>query len=208
MRFPHEDALVWGGRSLSWQQLERYIRSTARQLKEIGVQENVRVGIAGANSVSYVVLLYALWDLKASVVLIDTRMSSQEMSQAAEASGCRFVFTELSFEKVFFKKALMIADAVAFDAVSAHFDVKTRVLSDIDGDKDAFLMVDRCSLKGGVFVPYSFNAVHRDAIAAQAMMPSLASLQWHLTRPLFLLSGIMILFLSLVGGGAVVIKNE
>ncbi len=208
MRAPHKDALIWSGRSLSWQQLEGYIPSTARQLKEIGVRETMRVGIAGRNSVSYVVLLYALWELKASVVLIDTRLSSLEMSRAAEASGCRFVFTEPLFEKVFLTKTLMIADAVAFDAVSAHFDVKPRILSDIDVNKEAFLIMRGGPSKGSGFLPYAFDALHRDATVALAMMPSFSSEVWQLTRPLSSLSGMVILILSLVGGEAVVIKDE
>jgi acyl-CoA synthetase (AMP-forming)/AMP-acid ligase II len=207
-RFPHEDALLWGGRSLSWRQLEEYIRSTARQLKEIGVRENVRVGVAGENSVSYVVLLYALWELKASVMLIDARLPLQEMARVAEASGCVLVFTEPLLEKVFSRKTRMIADAVAFDAVSAYFDVKAGVLFDIDGDKEAFLMASCCPLKGPVLVPYTFNAIYRDVLAALVMMPSLASGPWRLTRPFSSLSGIAVMLLSLAGGGAIVIKNE
>lgn len=206
VRFPHNDAIIWAGRSLSWQRLEGYVRATAKQLKEIGVRENMRVALVGKNSVSYVVLLYALWELRASAVLIDVYLPINKMKALVDATTCRMVFTEAPFKKVFSVKTVMMGDVATFDVVGSFFHVAPLALRELDPCRE-IVVTASLDHEEAKLVLCLFGAMYDNArIAAEMDIFSNAE-QWTLGRPLFSVSGLSTLLMSLVLGGAVVISE-
>ena len=58
-------SIIWGTRQIRNRQLFLYLDCAVKHLKGIGVKAFDRVAICDENSVEYVILLLALWRLKA-----------------------------------------------------------------------------------------------------------------------------------------------
>ena len=72
-RYPKNTAILWNGRSLTWDALNNYVHSTSRYLKEIGIRVDGRVLVVVDASPAYVICLLAFWRIGALVRLVDLR---------------------------------------------------------------------------------------------------------------------------------------
>ncbi len=70
-RCPQQKAVSWSGRSLAWEAFNNYIHSTSRHLKEIGLRTSENVVVVREDTASYIVVLLALWRIRAVVCPVD-----------------------------------------------------------------------------------------------------------------------------------------
>ncbi len=94
--FPLHDALVFAGRTWSWSELGALAEQTAVVLAGAGVQAGDRVGIVLPNVPMMVVTCFATWRLGATVVPIDPREATAEVSRVLAAAGCHVVVGQSS----------------------------------------------------------------------------------------------------------------
>ena len=66
-------SIIWGTRQIRNQQLFLYLACVVKQLKGMGIKAFDRVAICDENSVEYVILLLALWQIKALAAPISPR---------------------------------------------------------------------------------------------------------------------------------------
>ncbi len=84
-RWPLKPALIEEGHSLSYADLLEKIAQASSRLRTIGLSPGTRVGLFYPNSISYVVLTFALWRIHAVVVPIPTESTRDELSNIAAA---------------------------------------------------------------------------------------------------------------------------
>src|SRR5271169_5606386 len=66
-------SIIWGTRQIKQAQVSLYLACAVKQLKGMGIKAFDRVAICDENSVEYVILLLALWQLKALAAPISPR---------------------------------------------------------------------------------------------------------------------------------------
>jgi acyl-CoA synthetase (AMP-forming)/AMP-acid ligase II len=76
-------SIIWGTRQIRNQQLVLYIACAMKQLKGMGIKPNDRVAICDDNSVEYIVLLLALWQIKAIAAPISPRWPAKTIASYA-----------------------------------------------------------------------------------------------------------------------------
>jgi long-chain acyl-CoA synthetase len=82
--WPDKPALIDGETVMSYSELVAEVSRLGAKLREIGVAPGSRIGLACPNSISYVVLTYALWQAEAVVVPIPTECTPDESAEITE----------------------------------------------------------------------------------------------------------------------------
>ena len=82
-RWPHKTAFVEETVEISYAALTEKIDSFAAKLKPLQLPPGARVGLCFPNSVNYVALTYALWQINATVVPVPTECPPEELAEIA-----------------------------------------------------------------------------------------------------------------------------
>lgn len=85
---------------------ERQVRRTVAWLRERGIGPGDRVGVWLVNRIEWPVLLFALARIGATLVAINTRYRSSELSYILERSGARLLVMQLDFRGIDFPGVL------------------------------------------------------------------------------------------------------
>lgn len=80
-----------GGRDWTWQELDRGSDVLAARLHEKGVRKGTHVGIAGLNSVNYILCFYAVEKLGALAVLMNYGLKPLEIKAHVQAADVTFL---------------------------------------------------------------------------------------------------------------------
>ncbi|HEY8240588.1 MAG TPA: class I adenylate-forming enzyme family protein [Kiritimatiellia bacterium] len=83
-RSPDKAAFIEGDAAVSYGELLRQVQDMASQLRTLGWKPGCRVGLWYPNSVSYVVLTYALWRVDAAVIPLPTECTTDEILDIAK----------------------------------------------------------------------------------------------------------------------------
>ncbi len=95
-RTPEAVAVVFGGESLTYRQLDRRANGLALRLLEMGVGPEVRVGIALERSLEMVVVLLGVLKAGGAYVPLDPSYPAERLAFMQEDSGLALVLTEES----------------------------------------------------------------------------------------------------------------
>ncbi len=77
---PHRDALVYEGRTWSWQALERDVGRVAAWLADAGVQRGDRVAVCASNSAAFVLTFFAAGRLGATLATINPDVAAPDVA--------------------------------------------------------------------------------------------------------------------------------
>ncbi len=83
--WPQKAALVEESRVISYAELVKEIGVFSRQLESLALRPGCRVGLCHPNSISYVVLTFALWRIQAIVVPIPVEFMEEELASLSDA---------------------------------------------------------------------------------------------------------------------------
>src|SRR6267378_2835082 len=109
-RWPQKTALIEGDVVISYGGLVEKIAGFASQLPALGVVASSRIGLSCPNSINYVALTYALWQVNAVVVPIPVECTEEESVQLAETMSLAVVISHkprgqsVPFSEVFFTR--------------------------------------------------------------------------------------------------------
>lgn len=85
-------SIIWGTRQIKTKQLSLYLACAVKQLKGMGIKPFDRVAICDENSVEYVILLLALWQIKALGAPISPRWPDKTVASYASKINARHIF--------------------------------------------------------------------------------------------------------------------
>ena len=85
-------SIIWGTRQIKDPQLSLYLASAVKQLKGMGIKESDRVAICEENNVEYVILLLALWQIKALAAPISPRWPEKTITAYTSRISARHIF--------------------------------------------------------------------------------------------------------------------
>lgn len=91
---PDAPALIEGPTQLSYRELAALIAKATVYLRELGIGQGDRIGVALTNSIDHIVLSFALLRLGATLVGLPVEDSAEALAATAGKYGIRTIFTE------------------------------------------------------------------------------------------------------------------
>ena len=140
-RFPDRTALSWSGRSIAWDAFNNYVHSTSRYLKEISVRPQARVLVVTERSPAFVIVLLALWRIRALPCPVDPDSLSRQPSSIFAVVQPELVISARSVRKIFGPKVRWadIEQVVAYGYNDSFLGSASALDPMIDTDQVALL---------------------------------------------------------------------
>lgn len=116
---PKRIALINEHRQLSYREMSEEVNRLARMLEErYGLARGERIGIMAANSIEYVLLLFAIAKLGCIAVVLNIRLTPSELEYQLNDSGTRVLIAETTFAEhaAQFLKTTGVKELLLFDS--------------------------------------------------------------------------------------------
>ena len=118
-RLPHATAIVYGGRTTTFGEIDDESRRVARGLTDIGVASGDRVALWLPNVPAWLTLFLACARLGAIAVSVNTRFRSSEVADIVGRSGAKVLALWPGFRAIDFIGILDDVDSAALDRVES-----------------------------------------------------------------------------------------
>ena len=205
-QFSKNPSLIFSPRAISYFQLSDYARSTAKQLKKMGVQKGTRVAIVAPNSAEYVIVLWALWKMGAVACLLSVRTPIAAIEDSLKSISCSML---LCADAEIFKSKKVSARKFRLDGMInndvRHFASGTE--ESLDLEQEATIVWTSGSAGEPKAVVHTLGNHYYSALGANEHIPLAVGDRWLLSLPLYHVAGLAVLFRALLGGAAVVVPS-
>jgi len=183
------------------------VNTVSRNLKEMGFGAGDRIGIFSANSFEYIVLLLAIFGIKAVAVLLNTRLPLNQVLNALDEVDCRAVFYS---NKNFEKQKLGEIDSYDINEITSSLAGSNHIGAEeeIALDQDATIVFTSGSTSNPKAVLHTFGNHFYSALGSNLNIPFDTGDKWLLSLPLYHVGGLAIVFRALINGGAVITTEE
>jgi acyl-CoA synthetase (AMP-forming)/AMP-acid ligase II len=114
-RFPRKPAIVFGGEEISFDALYRRTLAMMEQLHELGVRNSDKVAIVAENHPNYLVTLFAATGINAIPVLINYRLSEQDVRSLVTNADSSVLIVDNSWLQLAEKLPFGVRHCLAID---------------------------------------------------------------------------------------------
>jgi O-succinylbenzoic acid--CoA ligase len=200
-----DPAVISGGTTVTYARLIGAVEAAGERLQKLGVTAQARVAVVAANSVEYVIALLALWHIDAVACPLNTRLPGDALKDQLRQAGCSALLTS---GKNLLDDSGIVIKKVNLDEVGRNY---------ASGPKDGlrFSLGRHATVlftSGGGAVPkaaaHTFGNHLYNARGANEHIPVKAGDRWLLSLPLYHVSGIGIIFRTILGGGTIVVPED
>ena len=112
---PNGVMLIEGQQSLSYQQFEQRVQVTVTWLLKHGIQPDDHVAVWLINRAEWLVLLFALARLGATLVAVNTKYRAHELQYILKNSQASTLILQLNFKKIDFANVIKEVDAASLE---------------------------------------------------------------------------------------------
>lgn len=119
---PEATGLVFEEKSYTYKELEMKAKQTAGKLATLGVKKHDFIGVLLPNGVDFTTIVYGLSYLGATVVCLNTRLTTKELSNQLKGSNARFLFTTDSF-----KRAHDFSEEIVYTIEELHSQIREQI---------------------------------------------------------------------------------
>ena len=224
---PHAFALQEGDDVWDYQTFNTYVGLNADGLHQLGIGEGMRVGILLPNCIEYAVLVFALWRLGATAVLLNTRLTLDELRYQVSTASCVAVIADASLPAEYFTSMGTtvhpfephrgIATLTPSPSPSGRGESDVDSIGEHDFERWRGTTYTRLNIAAIVFTSGSsgkpkgaqltFNNLFYAATASTLRLGNLPEDRWLLTLPLYHVGGLSILVRAVLCRVGVVIQN-
>jgi len=187
-------SIIWGSRQIKNQQLSLYLACAVKQLKGMGIKALDRVALCDENSVEYVILLLALWQIKAIAVPISPRWPDKTMTSYSARTNARHLLRQADIKRV-----------ICFDA---RQQVEAGKVQDLDLDQEATIIATSGSSGEAKAAVHTWGNHFYSAQGSNEVIPLTNKDRWLLSLPLYHVSGIAIMVRCLLAGAGLVVPSD
>jgi O-succinylbenzoic acid--CoA ligase len=187
-------SIVWGTRQIRYKQLLPYVGSAIKHLKGMGIEACDRVAICDENSIEYVVLLLALWQIKAVAAPVNPRWPDKTIASYAAKIKAGHLFRGPDIKRVICYDARQHQEAGTFKELDPEQEVTIIATSGSSGEAKAAL--------------HTWGNHFYSAKGSQEIIPLLSRDRWLLSLPLYHVSGMAVLARCLISGAGLAIAID
>lgn len=195
---PNDDALEFiDGRKITFKQLQEKSKIVAKQLASAGVNGKSRVAILSANNLDMIVTIHALSYLGAVAVMLNTRLTNEELTYQLQAAN---TFLLVTTEDLRVKKELDFSNIMTFSELVKQPLLEIELVEEISLD-DPFTMMFTSGTTGLPKAVLHTYGNHWWSATGSALNLGLHDNdKWLLPLPIFHIGGFSILQRSVIYG--------
>ncbi|MDE1920505.1 MAG: o-succinylbenzoate--CoA ligase [Candidatus Omnitrophica bacterium] len=186
--------IFWGTRRIRRQQVALYLACAVKQLKGMGIKPLDRVAICDENNVEYVVLLLALWQIKAVAVPISPRWPDKTIAAYMAKINARHL--------------LRCADIKRIVCYDARQNLEAGDYKDLGLDQEVSIIATSGSSGLPKAVVHTWGNHFYSAQGSNEIIPLAPADRWLLSLPLYHVSGLAVVSRCLLSGAGLVIVDE
>ncbi len=187
-------SIIWGTRQIRHQQISLYLACAVKQLRGMGIKAFDRIAICAETSVEYVILLMALWQIKAVAVPINPRWPDKTIASYVARVNARHLFRSADIKR-----------AVCYDA-RQHLEAKGH--KDLDLEQEVTIIATSGSSGEAKAAVHTWGNHFYSAKGSNESIPLTFTDRWLLSLPLYHVSGIAITVRCLLSGAGLAIAND
>lgn len=201
-------AIVWGTRRVTWEQVDHYGAAVIGHLKGQGIKPGDRVALCAPLSAEYIIVLFALWRMKAVACPINHRWPGQAVAAYISSIHASLLLTTVHMADVLKTvpaRSLHIPDIVSFDA---RRDVARVPVWEPREDQEMSVIATSGSSGVPKAAVHTWANHYYNALGSQEMIPFTSEDRWLLALPVYHVSGLAILIRCYAAKAAAVIPVE
>lgn len=201
VKIGEQPAVISGAGSLNYREFDRAVDFSVRRFLDVGVKENDRICIISPANSEYLIVLLALWRIRAIACLVSDRNPEIVINEQCNTVKAKFVLREAQIKRlVDLKGAISLGTSLR---AGTRLVPTTYLL-----DQAATVIFSSGSSAEPKAAQQSIGNHYYNAKGANENIPVHCNDRWFLSLPLYHVSGLGILFRCLLGGAAVVISKK
>ena len=203
-KYGDQPALIGDDRAITYKEFYRQVNAAAGNLIQRRIEREDRLGIVANNSIEYVLLLMALFQIGAIACPISPRFPKKTIAAMLDKIDCTKIVTG-----PYYKSDSGKCTHIEMSPLWNHPKISTNgnKPSEFDLDQDAAIMFTSGSSAVPKAVLHTFAHHYYSALGANENMPLGPGDRWLLSLPLYHVGGMGILFRALLSGAAVVVPT-
>ncbi|MFD1739173.1 o-succinylbenzoate--CoA ligase [Bacillus salitolerans] len=204
---PQRIAIKMGEREITFDQLHNQVYQMAGRLHAMGIKRGANIAVLSHNSIEMIEILHALKYIGAVTVLLNTRLTTNELLWQIENAHVDFVLVESSMAKQLEGKSK--ARVVSFDALYTIEPKKgeLHVVKEFSLDKPDTIMYTSGTTGNPKGVIQTYGNHYWSAIGSALNLGIEQEDCWLACVPFFHVSGLSILMRSVIYGMKVVVQD-
>lgn len=192
---PHRVALTFENKSWTFQELFEDVMNVAGAIKSTGVGKGDRVAILSSSSPELVVTIHACWQMGCEIVLLNTRLSDEELDYQIKDAVPTHIFVEESLQnRIAIHKTINIDELVKQPSISIDIEDEWPL------DRTVSIMYTSGTTGRPKGVRQTVLNHTTNATASAFNMGIQQDDVWLCTMPIFHISGLSILIRSVLYG--------
>ncbi len=202
-------AVIFGKTLLTYQELDNAVELSVARLMNIGVKKGDRVCIVSPANIEYLVVLFAVWRIRAIACLLSERQPRITVNEQCRKVRAKFILSGSSgiLNSNYIKTKKIDLFSVVNWRVSGQTTFKQeRVV--YSQDQASTVIFSSGSSGKPKAVQLSIGSHYYNAKGSNENIPVCSSDRWLLSLPLCHVSGLSIVFRCLLGGATVVIPKK
>lgn len=180
--------------NLTFEEVYNHVTDLAKKLSSY-VKGEKRVAIYSNNSVDMALFFLALQFLQVEVLMINTRLTDQEIAKQLQSLGIKVVF---SYDNKF----------ISFNEVNQSKQEDITLVKDYCGEKIAVIMNTSATTGEFKAVPIRWKQFYAHAKASQKSLGVVDTDNWLVILPMYHIGGLVILIRSLYNGTQITILEK
>lgn len=193
------------GETLTFLQLQKKSRIFAKKLASLGIKKESKVAMLSANHVDMVISFFALTYLEAVTVMLNTRLSKQELHYQIEQSKSSLVITT---EDIIKQKNLSFKTQMTFKDIH-DLEAKPCILgTEITLDAPCTMMFTSGTTGKPKAVIHTYGNHWWSAISSALNLGLDKQDKWLLTLPIFHVGGLSIIIRSVIYGISILLLEK
>src|SRR5699024_7099954 len=185
------------GTCITFLQLKQKSEHFAKQLANLHIEKETRVAILSSNHIDMIIAIHALSYLEAMVVLLNTRLTTRELTYQLTQSNAALLLTTKSLQQ---EKKLAFSNQITFFRVKSMCIKDVSLANDINLDAPFTMMYTSGTTGAPKGVVHTYGNHWWSAVGSVLNLGLHADDKWLLTLPLFHVGGLSILIRSVMYG--------
>ena len=203
-KFGDQPALIGDDRAITYAEFYRLVNAAAGNLIQKRLEREDRLGIVANNSIEYILLLMALFQIGAIACPISPRFPKKTIAAMLDKIACTKIVTG-----PYYKSDSDKCTNIELSPLWNHPKISTNgpKLPEFELNQDAAIMFTSGSSAVPKAVLHTFAHHYYSALGANKNIPLGPGDRWLLSLPLYHVGGMGILFRALLSGAAMVVPN-
>ena len=204
-KYPETLALIQDTKTLSYKELEARVSDIVERLGDFEFEKHERIAIVLPNSISYIIVLFALWRMGLVACPVSTRLPNAAIKKLLKKINCDWIIT--SPDDVALVSGAPQKKISIWDISTYRRRKPSKPAKKISLNQDAAIFFTSGSTAEPKAALLSYGNLYYNAMGSKENIPFGPADRWLLMLPLYHVGGVGILFRALLGGGGVVLPS-